>query len=208
VVSDQSKDPSEGDEQRGRAVRPVRADAQRNTDALLEAALAVFARSGVDAPVREIAEKAGVGVGTVYRHFPQRADLVAAVFRREIDACADAARLLAAEREPFDALASWLQRYAAFVVAKRGLAKALHSGDPTYDSLPNYFDQRLRPALRSLLKTAIEAGAVRADVDPDDLLGAAASLCMSSYNAAAPGRAERMVALLVDGLRHGAGTTS
>src|SRR5688572_6228597 len=68
--------------------RPVRADAQRNIDALLEAALAVFATSGVDAPVREIAEKAGVGVGTVYRHFPQRSDLIAAVFRHEIDSCA------------------------------------------------------------------------------------------------------------------------
>src|SRR5277367_6261990 len=112
--------------------RPVRADAQRNTDALLEAALAVFAASGVDAPVREIAEKAGVGVGTVYRHFPQRADLIAAVFRREMDACADSAPILAAEHEPFEALANWMQRYAAFVATKRGLAKALHSGDPAF----------------------------------------------------------------------------
>jgi AcrR family transcriptional regulator len=183
--------------------RPVRADAQRNTDSLLEAALAVFTTSGVDAPVREIAERAGVGIGTLYRHFPRRADLIVAVSRREIDACVEAAQILAAEREPFDALASWMQRYAAFIAAKRGLAKALHSGDPAYDSLPNYFDQRLRPALRSLLKAATVAGCVRADVDADDLLSAAASLCMSCYNAAAPGRAERMVALLVDGLRHG-----
>ena len=87
--------------------RPVRADAQRNMDALLEAALAVFATSGVDAPVREIAEKAGVGIGTVYRHFPQRADLVAAVFRHEIDACADAASVLAAAHSPGEALARW-----------------------------------------------------------------------------------------------------
>src|SRR5947208_15378139 len=107
--------------------RPVRADARRNTDALLDAALAVFATSGVDAPVREIAEKAGVGVGTVYRHFPQRADLIAAVFRREMDACADAAPILAAEYAPFEALANWLQRYAVFVGTKRGLANALHS---------------------------------------------------------------------------------
>src|ERR1700722_19420494 len=97
--------------------RRVRADAQRNLDALLKAALAVFATSGVDAPVREIAEKAGVGVGTVYRHFPERSDLIAAVLRREIDACADVAPLLSAEREPFDALASWMQRYAAFIAA-------------------------------------------------------------------------------------------
>ena len=182
--------------------RPVRADAQRNTDALLEAALAVFATSGVDAPVREIAEKAGVGVGTVYRHFPQRSDLIAAVFRREIDACADAAPILAAEHGPGEALARWMQRYAAFIAAKRGLAKALHSGDPAFDNLPGYFDQRLRPAFRSLLDAAVAAGEVRADADADDLLGAVASLCMSP-NAGA-GRAERMVALLIDGLRHGA----
>ena len=96
-----------------------------------------------------------------------------------------------------------MQRYAAFVAAKRGLAKALHSGDPAFDSLPGYFDQRLRPALRMLLEAASASGQVRADVDADELLGAAASLCMSAHNAGS-GRAERMVALLVDGLRHGA----
>ena len=143
-----------------------------------------------------------VGIGTFYRHFPQRADLVAAVFRREIDACADAAPVLAAEHTPGEALARWMQRYAAFIAAKRGLAKALHSGDPAFDNLPGYFDQRLRPAFRILLKAAVAAGEVRADADADDLLSAVASLCMSP-NAGA-GRAERMVALLIDGLRHGA----
>lgn len=94
-----------------------------------------------------------------------------------------------------------MQRYAAFIAAKRGLAKALHSGDPTFDNLPGHFDRRLRPALRTLLEAAVAAGEVRADIDADELLGAAGSLCMSSYNAGS-GRAERMVALLVDGLRH------
>jgi len=183
--------------------RRVRADAQRSLDALLQAAKGVFATSGVDAPVRVIAETAGVGLGTLYRHFPQRADLIAAVFRREIDACADAAPILSAELRPFEALAGWMQRYAAFVAAKRGLAEALHSGDPAYDNLPGYFDQRLRPAVRALLEAAVGSGEVRADVDADELLGAVASLCMSAHNAG-PGRAERMVALLVDGLRHGA----
>lgn len=182
----------------------VRADARRSLEALLQAAKEVFATSGVEAPVREIAEKAGVGLGTLYRHFPQRSELIAAVFRREIDACADAAPLLARERPPFDALAAWLRRYAVFLAAKRGLAKALHSGDPAFDALPGHFDARLRPALRFLLATAVAAGEVRADVDADELLSAVASLCMSA-GTAAPGRAERMVALLIDGLRHGAG---
>ncbi len=192
---------------RGGAERRVRADAQRSLDALLHAAKAVFATSGVDAPVREIAEKAGVGLGTLYRHFPQRSDLIAAVFRREIDVCADAAPILSAERGPFDALASWMQRYAAFIAAKRGLAEALHSGDPAYDTLPLYFDRRLRPAVRMLLKAATAAGEVRTDVDADELLGAVASLCISAHNAG-PGRAERMVALLVDGLRYGANSSA
>lgn len=184
--------------------RPLRADAQRSLDALLLAAKGVFATSGVDAPVREIADRAGVGLGTLYRHFPQRADLIAAVFRREIDACAEMAPVLAASHGPFDALAEWMQRYAAFVATKRGLAQALHSGDPAFDALPGHFDQKLRPALRGLLAAAVAAGEVRADVDADELLGAVASLCMSAHNAG-PGRAERMVALLVDGLRYRAG---
>ena len=203
-MSDKAEEQGEGLEASSRTDRRVRADAQRNIDTLLQTAMAVFASSGVDAPIRKIAEKAGVGVGTVYRHFPQRSDLIAAVFRREIDACADAAPVLAAEHKPGEALARWMQRYAAFIAAKRGLAKALHSGDPAFDNLPGYFDQRLRPALRSLLGAAAAAREVRADVDADDLLGAVASLCMSAHNAG-PGRAERMVALLVDGLRYGAG---
>jgi AcrR family transcriptional regulator len=183
--------------------RSVRADAQRNTDALLEAALAVFATSGVNAPVREIAEKAGVGIGTVYRHFPQRSDLVAAVFRHEIDACADAALILAAEHEPGEALARWMQRYAAFIATKRGLATALHSGNPAFDTLPAYFHQKLQPALRTLLESAAAAGEVRTDVDADDILGAVASLCMHAFDQG-PQHARRMVSLFVDGLRYGA----
>jgi AcrR family transcriptional regulator len=183
--------------------RPVRADAKRNMDALLEAALAVFAASGVDAPVREIAEKAGVGVGTVYRHFPQRSDLIVAVFRREVDACADAAPALAAEHEPGEALARWMQRYAAFIATKRGLATALHSGNPAFDALPGYFRQRLESTLRTLLEAAAAAGEVRTDVVAEELLGAVASLCMHAHGQG-PDHARRMVALLVDGLRYGA----
>src|SRR5215472_12057289 len=100
----------------------MRADAQRNIESLLEAANAVFGTSGVDAPAKEIADCAGVGVGTLYRHFPQRSDLVKAVFQREVDACADAAPALAAAHEPGTALAMWLQRYTEYLATKRGLA--------------------------------------------------------------------------------------
>lgn len=185
-----------------RANRTLRADAQRSTEALLEAAKEVFATSGVDAPVREIAKKAGVGIGTVYRNFPQRADLIAAVFRREVDACADAAPVFARQHPPFDALSYWIHRFASFIATKRGLASALHSGSPAFETLPAYFDQHLKPALETLLKAAVADGKVRSDVDADDIIGAVASLCMPT-RANRPDQTRRMVALFIDGLRYG-----
>jgi AcrR family transcriptional regulator len=189
-----------------RASRRLRADAQRNIGSLLEAAKAVFGTSGVDAPAKEIADLAGVGVGTLYRHFPRRSDLVKAVLQREIDACADAAPALAAAHEPGAALAKWLHRYTEFLATKRGLATALHSGDPAFDALPGYFFQRLEPALGSLLDAAAATGEIRADISARDLLHAVALLCMPvSEEGIAYSR--RMVALLIDGLRYGADTS-
>ncbi len=183
--------------------RPMRADAQRKMGSLLRAAMEVFQKSGVDAPVREIAEKAGVGLGTVYRHFPQRSDLIKAVFQSEVDACADAASELTSQYEPGDALARWMQRYVDFIATKRGLAAALHSGDPAYSALPNLFKTRLLPALKTLLEEAVAAGAVRSGIDAEELLYAVANLCRVSHEKE-PACARRMVALLVDGLRYGA----
>jgi AcrR family transcriptional regulator len=180
----------------------VRADAQRNVVTVLDAAKQVFAESGVDAPVRGIAARAGVGVGTVYRHFPQRSDLVAAVFRREVDACAQAAEVLAADHDPVDALTSWLYRYTEFIATKRGLAAALHSGDSAFDALPGYFQERLGPALQVLLDAAAAAGGIRDDVDAGDLLVAVANLTSPVGDGGGP---PRMVALLIDGLRYRAG---
>lgn len=185
-------------------VRPLRADAQRSEDALLEAASLVFSTSGVDAPVREIAEKAGVGIATLYRRFPQRSDLIVAVFHQQVDACADAAAVLAMEYEPTEALSRWMQRYADFIATKRGLTTALHSGDPAFNMLPEYFSQRLTPALQSLLDAAAAAGEVRADIEPYDLLRAVGNLCMSVKDDQND-YARRMVRLLIDGLRYGAG---
>ena len=206
-MDDKADEQGDGAEPRAGVDRRMRADAQRNIDRLLQTAMAVFATSGVDAPVREIAEKAGVGVGTVYRHFPQRADLIAAVFRREIDACADAAPILAAAHDPDEALELWMRRYVDFIAAKRGLATALHSGDPAYDALPAYFKKRLEPALRNLLEAAATAGQARSDISAEDLLGAVAGLCMHAYKQG-PDHAQRMVALLVDGLRRGGASPS
>jgi AcrR family transcriptional regulator len=187
------------------AQRRLRADAQRNIGSLLEAAKAVFATSGVDAPAKEIADLAGVGVGTLYRHFPQRSDLVKAVFQREVDACAAAAPALAAAHEPGEALARWLHRYTEYLATKRGLAAALHSGDPAYGALPVYFRQRLGPALGSLLEAAIASGQIRAGISAQDLLHAVANLCQPVPDEG-PAYSQRMVTLLIDGLRYGAST--
>lgn len=182
--------------------KPVRADARRSVNALLDAALEVFATSGVDAPVRDIAEKAGVGVGTLYRHFPQRSDLIVAVFRKEVDACAAAASAFATQYEPAEALDRWLERFIAFVAAKRGLSAALHSGDSAYEALPTYLMEHLAPAASGLLKAAEAAGKVRPDVQPADLLMGIAHLCSPDGKGGITEDSRRMVNLLIDGLRY------
>lgn len=181
--------------------RHLRADARRNIETVVQAAREVFATSGIDAPMRAIAERAGVGVGTIYRHYPQRADLIAAVFRHEVDACAADAGTLLERYGPGDALDRWMQRYVDFIVAKRGLASSLYSGGPAYEALPAYFDKHLEPALQRLLDAAVASGEVRADARPYDLLRAVAHLCQAGSNDD-PASARMLVALLVDGLRY------
>lgn len=178
--------------------RRVRPDVQRNLDALLTAAAEVFASDGVDAPVRRITAKAGVGAGTLYRHFPQRSDLITAVFRHEVDACAEAAPALAEQYEPVEALTRWLQRFAQFVAAKRGLKAALHSGDPAYESLPAYFQQRFLPVVTELLDSATASGGIRADIPPYDLLRGVSDLVSPDDQ----GYTQRMITLLVNGLHY------
>jgi AcrR family transcriptional regulator len=193
-----SRDPGAG----GPAPRR-RADARRNVDALIEAAGTVFATSGVDAPAKEITDLAGVGVGTLYRHFPQRSDLVKAVVESGIDAVADAGPALIAGHEPAEALIKWIHRFAELLATKRGLASALHSGDPAFEGLPGYFLQRLGPTLAALLDAAVAGGTVRDDIGAEDLLHAITQLSQP-----VPGRGpehnQRILAVLLDGLRSGA----
>lgn len=185
------------------ATRSVRADAQRNIETLLRTALEVFESSGVDAPVREIAQKAGVGVGTIYRHFPKRSDLVVAALCSEVDACADAGTELVAKHGGGEALMEWIERYVEFVTARRGLAAALNSGDDAFKALPVYFLERLRPVVQRLLNAAIASGDIRKGIQPDELLCAVGALC-APLECPDPPDARRLVALFVDGLRYGA----
>jgi AcrR family transcriptional regulator len=176
----------------------MRADARRNHDALVEAAASVFAVDGVDTPIKDIADKAGVGVGTLYRRFPKRSDLIFAVLRYEVDSCAAAAETLAREYRPFEALSRWIDRFLDLIITKRGLAAALQSDAPPYAALRADFEARLVPSLKRLMESA--GAEISADISATELWRAVALLCTS----AAPGGFEqnrRMVALLVRGLR-------
>jgi AcrR family transcriptional regulator len=182
------------------APRRRRADARRNVEALLDAARTVFAISGVDAPAKEITDLAGVGVGTLYRHFPQRSDLVKAVVETGIDGLADAGPALAAAFGPAEALTRWVDRYVELLGTKRGLASALHSGDPAFAGLPGYFMERLAPTLSTLLDAAAAEGSIRGGIGAEDLLYAIAQLCQP-VPGRGPEHSRRIVGVLVDGLR-------
>jgi AcrR family transcriptional regulator len=179
--------------------RRQRSDAQRNVIALVEAAKTVFASNGVDVPAKEITDRAGLGVGTLYRHFPRRSDLIVAVLQHEIDDCVRHAEELAATLDPWDALISWIGRFTDFVGTKRGLASALHSGDPAYDGLtPRLLDQ-LEPALRALLTRVADQGYVRDDVSARDVLTTVALICQP-VPGEPPSFNQRMTRVFMQGL--------
>ena len=174
-----------------------RSDARRNEEALLAAAAAAFVESGVDVPVRDIAAAAGVGVGTIYRHFPTRADLIVAVYRHQVEACAEADLTgLGA----YAALARWIDLFVDFLVTKHGLAGALQSQSATFDTLHAYFIDRLLPVCAQLLEAASAAGEIVPDVDAYGLMRGVGGICIGAetdpnYDA------RRMVQLLIAGLR-------
>jgi AcrR family transcriptional regulator len=179
---------------------PKRADARRNEETLLDAAAAAFVTSGVDAPVRAIAALAGVGVGTVYRHFPTRADLIVAVYRHQVEACAAAGpTLLASSATPHAALAQWIDLFVDFLVTKHGLAAALQSDDAAFETLHAYFLDRLVPVCAQLLDAAAEAGEIRPDTDALELLFGVGNLCIGAERNPSY-RPRHMVALLIEGL--------
>ncbi|MFD8690395.1 TetR/AcrR family transcriptional regulator [Streptomyces sp. NPDC059651] len=192
---------NDGDRDAGHAARPKRADAQRNKEALLDAAAAVFVASGVEAPVRDIAAEAGVGTATIYRHFPTRADLVIAVYRHQVEACAEAGpALLASAPTAHAALESWLGLFVDFLVTKHGLAAALQNGNADFGSLHAYFIDRLLPVCAQLLDAATASGEIHCDLDAYQLMRGIGNLCIGA-DSDPDYDARRLVALLVAGLR-------
>jgi AcrR family transcriptional regulator len=184
--------------------RAVRKDAARNHDALLHAAAEVYGERGVDASLEEIARRAGVGIGTLYRHFPSRDALNEAVYRREVAALCDQADVLLHKNDPVEALGTWMKSFAQYVARKRGMAMALKSALGPDNELFAYSHQRINEALGSLLDAAVATGEIRADVDREDLLRAMSGICMATDSPGWAERTGRMVDLLLDGLRYGA----
>lgn len=199
VEKDEPPEAGRGEDQ---AARPLRADARRNRDRLIAAAAACFAEHGVGTSLEEIARRAGVGIGTLYRHFPTREHLVEAVYRREIDLLSAAAEDLSARLPPDVALAEWLQLMVGYTATKRGMA----------DSLRVLFDRkvfgdgpsRVSRMLEELLSRAAEAGTIRRDVEATDVMQALSSLYHAPDTPDWQDRAQRIVRLVLDGLRYGA----
>ncbi|SME90579.1 transcriptional regulator, TetR family [Tistlia consotensis] len=183
------------------AGRKPRADALRNRERLLVAAKTVFSAGGADASLEAVAREAGVGIGTLYRHFPTREALFEAVYRREVEQVAELAERLQGADDPVEALRSWLHRNVELVATKKGMAAALALAAHGDSELFTYSKQRLRAAVGSLLERAVAAGAIRPDIGPHDLLHALIGLCMQHGQPGWQASVRRLIDVLVDGLR-------
>jgi AcrR family transcriptional regulator len=180
----------------------LRADARRNRDALLIAGAAVFAERGPDASLEEIARRAGVGIGTLYRHFPDRDALTEAVYRNEVERLCDGVDTLLAEHAPDDALALWMRDFAGYAATKRGMMVALKSTLGPDSELFTYSGRRIREALGALVTAAAAAGSIRGDVDTESLLTGMRGICMAGDSPVDVERTTILVNLLIDGLRY------
>ncbi len=182
--------------------RAQRADARRNRERLLEVASDAFTESGVDASLEDIARRAEVGIGTLYRHFPSRDALLEAVFRRNVDQLCDGAAALLDALPAEQALDEWMRRFVAYVASKRGLAMHLKSVVSADSELFAYSHDRMHATIRRLVEAAVGAGAIRADADADDLLRALSGVCLMADGPGWQDQACRISALLMDGLRY------
>ncbi|HUZ19223.1 MAG TPA: helix-turn-helix domain-containing protein [Acidimicrobiales bacterium] len=196
------------EDEQARTGRSPRADALRNRARLVDAATQAFAEHGVDASLEDVARRAGVGIGTLYRHFPTRDSLVAAVYRHEVDVLCESADELLATLPPDQALAAWMQRFVGHVAVKRGMASALKSMMGTNTTLFEECRREMNEVATRLLGAAAAAGGVRDDISATDLLRAMGGICLATDNADWPEQARPLVALLLDGLRYGVGAPS
>jgi AcrR family transcriptional regulator len=184
-----------------KTMRKPRADALRNYERVLEAAKAVFSAGGPEASLEAVAKRAGVGIGTLYRHFPTREALFEAVYRREVEQLADLAEELRKAGEPTEALRQWLRSNVEFVATKKGMSKALAIAVNSTSELTAYSFDRLTKAVGALLGRAVAAGELRADISPEDLLRALVGMCLLHDQPGWQASVHRLLDVFVDGLR-------
>jgi AcrR family transcriptional regulator len=182
--------------------RPLRVDAQRNRDRLLETAVRALSHDGPDVTLDAIAKAAGVGIGTLYRHFPTREALVEATYRNELARLCDAAADLLQTMPPDEATRTWMDRFVEYMTTKRGMADALRAviasgGNPYAESR-----DRLTDAMATLLQAGAAAGTVRSDIEPGDVLTSLSGVSLAAGDPAQRDQARRLLDLLMDGLRY------
>jgi AcrR family transcriptional regulator len=182
--------------------RKPRADAIRNRERVLEAAKAVFSQGGPEASLEAVARRAGVGIGTLYRHFPTREDLYEAIYRREVEQLVELAKhLVETKITPVEALRRWLRAGVEFMATKKGMAAALAMAAHGSSELVTYSLDRLTWAVGEQLQRAAAAGEIRADIDPEDLLRALVGMCYAYDGTAWQPKVLRLIDVFVDGLR-------
>lgn len=185
--------------------RPMRADARENRDRLLRAAGERFALDGPDVPLEAIARSAGVGIGTLYRHFPDRAALIEAVYRSEVDQLCAAGPVLLSQRPAADALAEWMERFVTYAARKRALLAVLRSTTGAQSDVSPSARERLLAAIGEILQAGIDAGELRPDVDSQDVFASMNAVWLISGGGEDwAAQTERVLRLLMDGLRFGA----
>lgn len=182
-------------------IRKPRADAVRNRERVLEAAKVVFNAGGPEASLEAVAKRAGVGIGTLYRHFPTREELFEAVYRREVEQLSELAEQLKNSKDPVDALRRWLGSTVEFVATKKGMSAALALTFQSSSDLAAFSMDRLTKAVGSLLDRAVAAGQTRADISPEDLFRALIGMCYMHDQPGWQSSVLRMLDVFVDGLR-------
>jgi AcrR family transcriptional regulator len=181
--------------------RKPRADSVRNRKRVLEAAKSVFAAAGPAGSLEAVARQAGVGVGTLYRHFPTRQDLFEAVYRHEVEQLVELAEQLGTELPPLEALRRWMHASVAFVATKKGMSAALAVAVHASSDLSAYSMDRLGRALETLLRRAVKAGVIRDDIGAEDVLRTIVGLCYTHDKPGWQGNVLRLVDVFVDGMR-------
>ncbi|MGH9123015.1 MAG: TetR/AcrR family transcriptional regulator [Acidimicrobiales bacterium] len=179
--------------------RPMRADAQRNFDAIVSAARTMFAREGGQVSLDAVAKEAGVGAGTLYRHFPQRIDLVEAVYQEDVDGLTEAADRVERELGPWPAMEEWLEAFVRYATTKRSLLNELHEAFEKNPALRSVCREKIETSVSRVLQRAQAAGVARNDLSGPDLMQLLSSMCMSAT--LTTDQCDRLMVMIKDGLR-------